>query len=210
MSKKHEVHKRLADAMPEEAAASLVKHAISLLYDASSLLHMAGRRREDREESGSEGLLALARIGEHVTAKAIGFEDMLLGTRAPVHADYIITRVVEIASVHAEYAFEYPSFIPTMMRLAEFLTEELGEGWPIGVLCPDGADVAEDGTKIVHAWAFTVLPFDTTSYIRPPESGHLGDGVTWMGTTWEPGCECDDLASDDEHRPGCPAVSKGG
>ena len=100
------------------------------------------------------------------------------------------------------YLAEGPAFGEAIRALVEFLAEELGEhDWPLAVLCRDGE----------RNWAFAVLAFDTTSYIHAAEVG--SPYVEWLGTTWEPGCECgealedgsDEIGGDDEHRADCPA-----
>lgn len=91
---------------------------------------------------------------------------------------------------------EYNVFCEAMRVVVRFLAAEVGEhDWPLAVFCRDG-----------EGWAFALLPFDTGSYINDGE-------VEWLGTTWQPGCECgeplddgsDSLGSDDEHRAECPA-----
>lgn len=205
MSKTHENRKKLADAAPEQAAALLVKHATTMLTEASSILWMAGARREGNEQPGFESLFALSKIATQIAADAIRFEDVLQGLREPVERNYVIRRVVELACNNPAEYLGYPSFIPSMMALAEFLTEELGDGWPLAVLCPDDGGTREGD---VDGWAFAVLHFDTTSYVTDRYSEEDGPRVDWMGTSWEPGCECadDDDAPLDEHADDCPAV----
>lgn len=68
---------------------------------------------------------------------------------------------------------------PAAARIVvRFLADELGDGWPLYLLCRDG-----DGS-----WAFAVLSNDTTSYV------HSDGRVEWYGTSWVAGCSCDDAA----------------
>jgi hypothetical protein len=124
-------------------------------------------------------------------------------------------RLTELAECFGDYAI-YPTFRPALERLIEYLDRELGEGWPLAVFCPDGADFDDASGHTTSGWAFAVLPFDTTSYLAPgmTRAGHDPGEVQWLGTTWVPGCECADplddggdmLGSNDDHRPGCPSI----
>ena len=192
-----EVRKTLSQCAPSHAAVLLLAHAGRLVESANEILCSAANHQL-AETADAERYLGLRARGETIAAEIHHLESSLLNPE-------IDQRVNEILERHPEYN-EYPSFRPSVRVLVEYLTSMVGDGWPLAVLCSDGADVDERGVPVVHSWAFAVLPFDTTSYIRPPTPGdERGDGITWMGTTWEPGCECDDLGSDDEHLAGCPA-----
>lgn len=108
----------------------------------------------------------------------------------------------------------YPDFHAALRVLVTFLADELDARcrWPLYVFCTDGADKDERGRPITYGWAFAVLSSDTTSYIHTEDGGR----VEWLGTSWTPGCECDDPPDDSEyagyslyetgeHLPGCPA-----
>jgi hypothetical protein len=108
---------------------------------------------------------------------------------------------------------DYPDFLEALRVLVRFLVEEVDSQcrWHIYVFCTDGADKDEQGRPTTDGWAFALLSSDTTSYIHTEDGGH----VQWLGTSWVPGCECDDppddiegysLCESGEHLPGCPAA----
>lgn len=148
---------------------------------------------------------ARALAAERERDEARADRDMFAARANRYAAALAASRVDELVELNPDLDQSYDSFRPAARALVEFLVEELGaHDWPLAVLCPDGADV-QDGKPVVDAWAFAVLPFDTTSYIRP-------DGVfTWLGTSWEPGCECGDGDEPwpEEHRVGCPVGRQG-
>lgn len=95
---------------------------------------------------------------------------------------------------------DHPRLTEAAELLVRFLTDELGEGWPLRVFVPDGDD----------GWAFAVFGSDTTSYVHPDAFDvDANDGerarlvVEWYGTGWEPGCECEEC-EDGMHEDECP------
>lgn len=195
------IRRALAEQAPHAAAALLISHAASLVFEANRILSTAGIRLEMGDDDGdkvdSERLLALRDQGQAIEVALDRFECRLM--RSP-SVDDVVDELVERFRY---FDGEHPNFRQAIDVIAEFLAEELGEDWalsgPLAVLCPDGGD----------SWAFSVLAFDTTSYCKPDGAGFE---IEWLGSTWEPGCECgeasddgDVLGADDQHREGCPA-----
>lgn len=207
MENELKIRQVLSEAAPRHAAALLVREAARLLFEADRILTLgafkAGRGCDDGDKTEADRLFALRDLGNRIEYKADRLEDRLL---RPSSVDDRIDELVERFSCYADR----PGFRMAVDALVDFLSGELGDDadWPIAVFCPDGES----------SWAFAVLPFDDTGYVKPPcpnEDPEAWD-IEWYGTTWEPGCECGEalpdgsglLGADDEHRDGCPA--KGG